>query len=248
MPNRILKEGICTNDQIDTLSLFEEVFFYRLIVNVDDYGRYDGRVSVLKARMFPLRGEKIKDDDIEGALAALVKAGLLERYRVNRRPYVRLTGWERNQQIRAKKSKHPGPEEADPEEMPASDGNGDHLPSNDGGRDEKPASKIIPSQAPAEPAVISLPLNDGTLHGVTVAEIAKYRELYPSVDVVQELRNMVGWLDGNPARRKTKTGVRRFINGWLSREQNCGRTAQPQQPQTRPVQPANTGGNPFKRG
>ena len=232
MPNRILKESICTNDQIDELKLFEEVFFYRLIVNVDDYGRYDGRVSVLKARLFPLRGEKVKDDDIEKALVALVRTGLLERYKVKGRPYVRLTGWERNQQIRAKKSKHPAPEEADPEEIPASEGNGNHLPSNDGGCGEEPA----------------LPLNDGTLHGVTASEVKKYRELYPAVDVMQELRNMVGWLDGNPSKRKTKAGVRRFINGWLSREQDRGRPGQPQQPQTRPAQPASTGGNPFKRG
>jgi len=248
MPNRILKESICTNDQIDELKLFEEVFFYRLIVNVDDYGRYDGRVSVLKARLFPLRGEKVKDDDIEKALAALVRTGLLERYKVKGRPYVRLTGWERNQQIRAKKSKHPAPEDADPEEMPASEGNGNHLPSNDGGCGEEPAPEITPAQTPAEPAVISLPLNDGTLHGVTASEVKKYRELYPAVDVMQELRNMVGWLDGNPSKRKTKAGVRRFINGWLSREQDRGRPGQPQQPQTRPAQPASVGGNPFKRG
>lgn len=45
MPNRIIKEGICANEQIDRLTAFEETFFYRLIVNVDDYGLMDGRVS-----------------------------------------------------------------------------------------------------------------------------------------------------------------------------------------------------------
>lgn len=248
MPNRILKESICTNDQIDELKLFEEVFFYRLIVNADDYGRYDGRVSVLKARLFPLRGEKVKDDDVEKALEALVRTGLLERYKVKGRPYVRLTGWERNQQIRAKKSKHPAPEDADPNEIPASDSNGYHLPSSDSGCCEEIASEITPAKTLTEPVVISLPLNDGTFHEVAESEVRKYRELYPAVDVMQELRNMFGWLDGNPARRKTKAGIRRFINGWLSREQDRGRPGQPQQQQTRSTQPANTGSNPFKRG
>ena len=55
MPNRILKESICVSDDIDGLSWFEEVVFYRLLVNCDDYGRFDGRPAVLKNRLFPLK-------------------------------------------------------------------------------------------------------------------------------------------------------------------------------------------------
>lgn len=248
MPNRILKESICTNEQIDGLTAFEETVFYRLIVICDDFGRFDGRISVLKGRMFPLRDDKLKTEALEKAMKSLVQAGLVKFYKAEGKPYLHLTGWERNQQRRAKFSKFPAPEDADLEEIPASEGNGNHLPSNDGGCGEEPAPEITPVQTPAEPAVISLPLNDGTLHGVTASEVKKYRELYPAVDVMQELRNMVGWLDGNLSKRKTKAGVRRFINGWLSREQDRGRPGQPQQPQSRPAQPASTGGNPFKRG
>ena len=32
MPNRIIKESICRSEEIDSLSWFEEVLFYRLIV------------------------------------------------------------------------------------------------------------------------------------------------------------------------------------------------------------------------
>jgi hypothetical protein len=31
---------------------------------------------------------------------------------------------------------------------------------------------------------------------------------------------MAGWLDANPTRRKTRSGIRRFISGWLAKEQN----------------------------
>ena len=34
---------------------------------------------------------------------------------------------------------------------------------------------------------------------------------------------MRGWLMANPDRRKTKRGISRFINNWLSREQDKGR-------------------------
>lgn len=72
--------------------------------------------------------------------------------------------------------------------------------------------------------MISLPLVDDTEYGVTQAEIDKYASLYPAVNILQELRAMVGWLDANPKRRKTRAGIKRFINNWLSNEQDSGGT------------------------
>ena len=72
------------------------------------------------------------------------------------------------------------------------------------------------------PAVIALLLNDKTEHFVSHADIDTWRELYPAVDIMQELRNMRGWLLSNPTKRKTKRGMARFINSWLAKEQNRG--------------------------
>ena len=73
-----------------------------------------------------------------------------------------------------------------------------------------------------EPVFIKLPLNDGTEHLVTEKDLQRYAELYPAVDIKQDLRNMAGWLEANPTKRKTKNGVRRFITNWLARTQNAG--------------------------
>lgn len=70
------------------------------------------------------------------------------------------------------------------------------------------------------PPVISIPLNDGSFKGVTQQEIDEWQKLYPAVDVMQQLRSMAGWCKSNPQKRKTKSGVNRFINAWLSREQD----------------------------
>lgn len=109
MPNRIIKESICTSDQIDKLSAFAEVTFYRLIVNADDYGRMDGRAAVLRSRLFPLKD--VRNSQIEDALRELASVELVNTYYVDGKPFVRLSGWDRHQQIRAKKSKYPAPEE-----------------------------------------------------------------------------------------------------------------------------------------
>jgi hypothetical protein len=73
---------------------------------------------------------------------------------------------------------------------------------------------------PETPPVITLPLNDGTEFPVTESMVSEFLGLYQAVDIMQELRNMRGWLLSNPKNRKTANGIQRFINSWLSREQN----------------------------
>ena len=69
---------------------------------------------------------------------------------------------------------------------------------------------------------IRLELNDKSLFPIFDDDLDKWRDLYPAVNVEQELRNMVGWIDGNPTKRKTKSGIKKFINSWLSKEQDQG--------------------------
>lgn len=72
----------------------------------------------------------------------------------------------------------------------------------------------------ASAPVVGIILNDGSVYEVAEKEYAYYCSLYPAVDVMQELRKMVGWCDSNPANRKTRRGIKRFINSWLSRAQD----------------------------
>lgn len=55
---------------------------------------------------------------------------------------------------------------------------------------------------------------------VTEAKIAQWEGSYPGVDVRQQLKNMRQWSFDNRAKRKTKNGMLKFINGWLAREQD----------------------------
>lgn len=77
---------------------------------------------------------------------------------------------------------------------------------------------------PEEPPVISFILNDKSRYPIRQAQVDEWSGLYPAVDIMQELRKMAGWLDANPSKRKTKRGILRFVNGWLAREQDKGRT------------------------
>lgn len=80
---------------------------------------------------------------------------------------------------------------------------------------------------PQEKVFITLQLNTGEEYPIYDKKIKEWEELYPAVDVKQQLRSMKGWLLANKAKRKTKRGINRFINNWLSREQDRGGRRQP---------------------
>lgn len=81
-----------------------------------------------------------------------------------------------------------------------------------------------PEAAPDRIPTISLTLNDKTEYWIYQDQVDEWSELFPAVDVMQELRKMKSWLDCNTSRRKTKRGILRFVNGWLSKEQDKGKT------------------------
>lgn len=108
MPNRILKESIRESDSIDSLNWFQEVLFYRLIVSCDDYGRFDGRTSVIKNRLFPLK-EDLTLKNVADAIQKLVSAGLVVLYEHDGKPFLYLPSWTAHQNVRAKRSKYPEP-------------------------------------------------------------------------------------------------------------------------------------------
>lgn len=236
MPNRIIKESICSSDDMASLSWFEQMLFIRLIVTADDYGRMDARASIIRGRLFPLDDVTVKT--IEAGLAKLSTAGMIYLYEVEGKPYLQLTAWSRHQSPpRAKVSKHPSPDDADGPlredastcaQMQANDTDIRIRYSINDKRysyTDNDTSCAEDGDAASPPPVIALPLNDKTDYEVSEQELGEWSELYPAVDVMQELRSMKGWLNSNPTKRKTRSGIKRFINSWLAREQNKGGSA-----------------------
>ena len=108
LPNRIIKESICTSEDIAGLSMGAEILFYHLMVKVDDFGVYFGNEQIIKNTCFPLKSSEIKVKQVKSWLNELVKAGLLFAYVAeDGKKYVQFTKWAKHQQIRAKKSKYP---------------------------------------------------------------------------------------------------------------------------------------------
>lgn len=238
MSNRILKESIRTSDEIDSLSWFEEVLFYRLIVTCDDYGRYYASPKIIKGHCFPLKEVTCKD--IEKGLKKLSAVGLVTLYKVSEKSYLQLTTWSIHQNIRNQKSKFPSPDEGNCTQLNANENNCMQLQTNENNCTRNPIQSESESKSESESeylcsepessepetqfasAVITLPLNTGEEYPIFQSVYDEFVNLYPAVDVMQALRSMRGWLISNPTKRKTSRGIKKFINGWLQREQDKG--------------------------
>ena len=108
MPNRIIKESICTSDKINRLSDFEFRLWVSLLTYVDDYGRGDARPAIIKGRCFPLR-DRITATDINRALCTMADIGVVALYQVDGKPLLCLPGWEKHQRIQRSSSRNGSP-------------------------------------------------------------------------------------------------------------------------------------------
>jgi|SRR5690554_24905 len=104
---------------------------------------------------------------------------------------------------------------------------------NEQDKDIKPG----PQRAESEPAIGFIPTNkyntEGEQYPVTQSQIDGWQEVYPAVNVLQEVKKAKAWLQANPAKAKTYRGMAKFLNGWMSRQQDKGGSMPSQQGQRR---------------
>lgn len=74
----------------------------------------------------------------------------------------------------------------------------------------------------ASEPVLDIPtllLKDGSRFHLSQTHFNEFVDAYPNVDVREQILKMSQWLKSNPTKRKTKNGIMRFVNAWLSRSE-----------------------------
>lgn len=135
MPNRILRDWTAS-DKINGLTVHAERFFTRLIMKADDYGCFNADTRLLKANLFPLLLDGVRDADISRWMAECQKAGLIVIYEANSKKYLQIIDF--RQRLDKARSKFP---------LPESD-NGEHRIVN-----EFPAETEVETETEYEPEV-----------------------------------------------------------------------------------------------
>ncbi|MGE9312853.1 hypothetical protein ACLOAU_14490 [Niabella sp. CJ426] len=109
MGNRMLRDWT-RSDKIDKVSDKAERFFTRLIMKVDDYGCYYAHTGMLKADLFPLKLDSIREADITRWMAECQKAGLIVLYESKNKKYLQILDFK--QRLDRAKAKFPLPDES----------------------------------------------------------------------------------------------------------------------------------------
>ncbi len=231
MPNRTIRPEILTSERVDKLGAHAEVFYRRLMSVVDDFGRFSAHLSVLRAAVYPLRLDKVREADISRLLTEVQQAGLIALYAVDGKQYLELFNL-RDQ--RAKTSKYPPPPASASicEQTQASvpitysiTNTITNTVSEDSSEPSKRRSKR--PTPPPEDLFLEFPVVGDPSEPtwwLTHTKANEYRQSYPGVNVDSEARKALQWLRDNKSKQKTANGMARFLNSWMARTQDDGRT------------------------
>ena len=86
-------------------------------------------------------------------------------------------------------------------------------------QEQEGSATSLRSAAPVENFVLTIPLKNNFDFPIRTSMINEWQQLYPAIDVLQTLRHICGWNQGNPQKRKTDRGILKHIHGWLAKEQ-----------------------------
>lgn len=95
------------SDKINSISVHAERFFTRLIMSADDYGCFYADPRLLKANLFPLLIDSIRETDLLRWMAECQKAGLIVIYEIENKKYVLIINFD--QRLRQKTVRFPLP-------------------------------------------------------------------------------------------------------------------------------------------
>ncbi|WP_351122625.1 hypothetical protein [Shewanella sp. T24-MNA-CIBAN-0130] len=204
--------------------------FVGLFTVCDREGRFKWTPRSIKLDVLPY-----DEVDFPRVLDALVTRGFIVKYNVSGVDYGCIPSFGRHQVInnRERASEYPVPSEDNAtvindanniNELSGDDSRVNHasttrqsrgLEKNEGKGREGNKEGNKKAYEP-EKKSIGLPLQNNGVMKIDAKQIERFTELYPDIDISQELRNMIGWFDANPESLRTRTTLMQFVNNWLA--------------------------------
>lgn len=234
---RILLKSISESRKLAELETDgARLLFTWLIPHCDINGCFSGDLDIIKGQVFTRL--KKTDEEIGAYLSDLQSVGLIARYESNGDQFIFLPSFEEKQPyLNPKKEAKPKIPRPTPEQVQTNSGPGPDKPAlkvkeNLKVKDKEKIRDATTRNPGSRPPGISYA--EGIWTGITDEDRAGWGKAYPACDLNIEFAKMTEWLKANPTKGK-KSNWRRFINNWLSRNQDRGGS-----------QKSGAGGFPFR--
>jgi hypothetical protein len=105
---RTIKPDFWSSEQVMACSRSSRLLFIGLWNFCDDAGRHVDSAKTIKAQLFP-GDDDIDSSSVRGMIDELSSNGLLQKYEVDGRAYLQVTGWDHQRIDKPRPSKLPGP-------------------------------------------------------------------------------------------------------------------------------------------
>lgn len=221
--------------------------FVNIWTQVDDAGRLNGNSRFLASLLFPYDTDAL--DLIDSWLSELERENCIRRYNSGGNTYLEVCNWLQHQKIdRPTPSRLPQFDEGS--RLTREDSMLDHGPrtmdlgprimdqkysSELASQSSKPDATAMPIDAidqgkPDEETTETVALlwfpcagkkDSWALQQPMVEELS---QAFPAVDVLAECKKALAWVNANQKKKKTYSGMPKFITGWMSRVQDRGGT------------------------
>ena len=93
---RMIDPDIWEDEKLSQFDFAGRLFFIGLISHSNDFGKLRGNIELLRSKIFPYDGSKVK---IDFYIKRLVSLGIVESYKVNNEQYLKIKNWHKYQKL-----------------------------------------------------------------------------------------------------------------------------------------------------
>lgn len=86
--SRLIRRGLLDSERFNALGWQAQSVYFRLLLVADDFGLFDARPAFLRAQLFGMCLDRVREADLQRGLAACEEAGLVRFYAVAGKPYL----------------------------------------------------------------------------------------------------------------------------------------------------------------
>lgn len=237
--SRLIKPGFFLNEQLAELPFAGRLLFAGLWTLADRDGRLEDRPKRIKAAIFPF-----DDVDVDDLLAGLSDRGFILRYQAEAVAVIQIVKFAEHQTPHPRETggKLPSREKAlpSPEKAVSSLGLAQKRTPVSVSVSVPVLVSVESVEADASTPVARFPcVGRETTWPLLDSQVQEWAELYPNLDVLDECRKALAWIQANQGHRKTAKGMPRFLVGWLNRSVERGGRRQVTPTPARRLEPVN---------